>query len=115
MAEATAFVVAAHVGIDTGSYSFPYIAVWAGQQEGSSLIKQVMSRVQGIAHQVIAVSIPASRIVQAGATGVPIAPDICRAPGLNDAGRQGCSRRSSSMCSPIRRRRTLRRRDPAWT
>ena len=29
VAEATAFVVAAHQGIDTGSYSFPYIATWA--------------------------------------------------------------------------------------
>src|ERR671933_637216 len=29
VAEATAFVVAAHHNIDTGSYSFPYIATWA--------------------------------------------------------------------------------------
>ncbi len=33
VAEATAFIVAAHQGIDTGSYSFPYIATWAGQQD----------------------------------------------------------------------------------
>ncbi len=54
VAEATAFVVAAHVGIDTGSYSFPYIAAWAGREEGASVIKTVMGRVQGIAHRIIA-------------------------------------------------------------
>lgn len=53
VAEATAFVVA-HQGIDTGSYSFPYIATWAGQQDGPTLIKQVLGRVQPIAHRLIA-------------------------------------------------------------
>ena len=54
MAEATAFVVAAHAAIDTGSYSFPYIATWASRHDGPALLKQVMSRVQVIAHRVIA-------------------------------------------------------------
>ena len=54
VAEATAFIVAAHQGIDTGSYSFPYIATWAGQQDGPTLIKQVLGRVQPIAHRLIA-------------------------------------------------------------
>src|SRR5919199_5656401 len=54
VAEATAFVVAAHQGIDTGSYSFPYIATWASRQDGPALLKQVMSRVQTIAHRLIA-------------------------------------------------------------
>ena len=54
VAEATAFVVAAHEGIDTGSYSFPYIATWAGKHDGATLIKAVMVRVQAIAHQLIA-------------------------------------------------------------
>jgi antirestriction protein ArdC len=53
VAEATAFVVAAHHHIDTGSYSFPYIATWAGTQDGSALLKQVMSRVQRIAHRLL--------------------------------------------------------------
>ena len=53
VAEATAFVVAAHQGLDTGTYSFPYIAGWAGQQDGPTLIKKVMGRVQAIAHQII--------------------------------------------------------------
>ena len=54
VAEATAFVVAAHQGIDTGSYSFPYIAGWADRQDGATLIKAVMARVQQIAHRLIA-------------------------------------------------------------
>jgi hypothetical protein len=54
VAEATAFVVAAHAGIDTRSYSFPYIATWASRHDGPALLKQVMSRVQAIAHRVIA-------------------------------------------------------------
>ena len=54
MAEATAFVVAAHAGIDTGCYSFPYIATWASQHDGPALLKQVMGRVQAIAHRLIA-------------------------------------------------------------
>ena len=58
VAEATAFVVAAHAGIDTGSYSFPYIATWASRQDGPALLKQVMGRVQVIAHRVIAGSTP---------------------------------------------------------
>ncbi len=44
VAEATAFIVAAHQGIDSGSYSFPYIAAWAGRQDGTTLIKQVLGR-----------------------------------------------------------------------
>src|SRR5215212_2646539 len=54
VAEATAFIVAAHHSIDTGSYSFPYIATWASRHDGPALLKQVMSRVQVIAHRLIA-------------------------------------------------------------
>ena len=53
MAEATAFVVAAHQNIDTSSYSFPYIATWASRHDGAPLLKQVMGRVQAIAHRLI--------------------------------------------------------------
>jgi antirestriction protein ArdC len=53
VAEATAFVVAAHQGIDTGTYSFPYVAVWASRQDQPAILKQVMGRVQGIAHQLL--------------------------------------------------------------
>lgn len=53
VAEAVAFVVAAHFGLDTGSYSFPYVAWWAGKQDGTTPIKAVMGRVQTIAHRLI--------------------------------------------------------------
>lgn len=46
VAEATAFVVAAHFGLNTGSYSFPYVAFWAGKHDGATAIKSVMTRVQ---------------------------------------------------------------------
>ena len=32
IAEGAAFVVLAHVGLDTGGYSFPYVAGWAGER-----------------------------------------------------------------------------------
>lgn len=54
VAEATAFVVAAHQRIDTGSYSFPYIAMWAGTRDGPALLKQVLGCVRAIAHRLIA-------------------------------------------------------------
>ena len=45
VAEATAFVVAAHEGLDTSSCSFPYIAFWSGRDNGPALVKQVIGRV----------------------------------------------------------------------
>ncbi len=53
VAEATAFIIAAHQGIDTGGYTFPYIAAWAGTQDGPALLKEVMGRVQAIAHRLL--------------------------------------------------------------
>ena len=66
MAEATAFVVAAHHGIDTSSYSFPYIASWASRNDGPALLKQVMGRVQVIAHHLIADITPEDQRAAAG-------------------------------------------------
>lgn len=53
VAEATAFMVAAHFDIDTSSYSFPYIAHWAGKQDGTAILKRVMDRTQKIAKRLI--------------------------------------------------------------
>nr|MBA3946811.1 hypothetical protein [Herpetosiphonaceae bacterium] len=53
VAEATAFVVAAHADIDTSAYSFPYVAHWTRRQDGFALIKKVMGKVQRIAHHLI--------------------------------------------------------------
>lgn len=41
-AEATAFVVASHLGIDTSSYSFPYLVSWA-DTERNSVMKSLNS------------------------------------------------------------------------
>lgn len=49
VAEATAFMVAAHFDIDTSGYSFPYIAHWAGKKDGTEILKRVMQRTQAIA------------------------------------------------------------------
>ena len=71
VAEATAFIVAAQQGIDTASYSFPYIAFWAGKDDGAAAIKTVMARVQQIAHRIIAgilehEAMPEAAALQAG-------------------------------------------------
>src|SRR3712207_3385751 len=60
VAEAAAFIVAAQQGIATSSYSFPYIAAWAGTENGTALIRQVMERVQRIAHRLIEGITPAT-------------------------------------------------------
>jgi antirestriction protein ArdC len=53
VAEATAYMVAAACGIDTGTYSFPYIATWTAQEGGPQTIRRVMERTQRIAGRLI--------------------------------------------------------------
>jgi len=53
VAEATAFLVAAHFDMDTGERSFPYIATWASHTDGQAIIKRTMQRTQAIAKQLI--------------------------------------------------------------
>jgi antirestriction protein ArdC len=64
VAEAAAFMVAAHADLDTSAYSFPYIATWAGAEDGRDILKCVMQRTQQIAHQLIA-AIDAAKEAQA--------------------------------------------------
>ena len=52
-AEGTAFVVAAWVGLDTSSYSFAYVASWAGQKDGPALVRQVGATIQKTAAGII--------------------------------------------------------------
>lgn len=54
VAEAVAFVVNSFYGIDTTSYSFPYVAGWSVKKEGTEVIKAVMSRIQQTAHRILA-------------------------------------------------------------
>jgi len=54
VAESSAFVVLAHYGIygiDTGSYSFPYVARWA---EDKAVLRRNLAEVQGVAAGLIA-------------------------------------------------------------
>jgi antirestriction protein ArdC len=53
VAEATAFLVAAHFDIDTSAKSFPYIADWAGKKDGTEILRRVMQRTQQIAKRLI--------------------------------------------------------------
>ena len=59
-AEGTAFVVAAWAGLDTSSYSFPYVADWAGQDDGPALVRQAGAAIQRTAAQIIAALDPAA-------------------------------------------------------
>ena len=50
-AEALAFVICHYFKLDTGDYSFPYIASYAKQD--SAMIKEILNDIQVVAHQVI--------------------------------------------------------------
>lgn len=54
VAEAVAFIVTSYYGIDTTSYSFPYVAGWACKKEGAEVIKAVMTRIQQVSHRMLA-------------------------------------------------------------
>jgi len=49
--ESVAFVVCDAIGLDTGNYSFPYVARWAGGSE--DLIRDTAGRVIGCARQIL--------------------------------------------------------------
>lgn len=51
-AEATAYIVAEHIGLDTSSYSFDYIADWALGMDIKTL-SEVLAGIQNFAHQLI--------------------------------------------------------------
>lgn len=50
VAESAAYVVLSHFGIDTGGYSFGYIARWAKEVE---IVRRNLGEVQRIAHRII--------------------------------------------------------------
>ncbi len=50
IAESTAFVVMHHFGIDTGSYSFGYVATWARDRK---VLQHNLDIIQKTAHQLI--------------------------------------------------------------
>lgn len=50
VAESSAFVVLAHFGIDTGSYSFPYVATWA---QDTRVLKRNLVEIRRVASRLI--------------------------------------------------------------
>lgn len=50
IAEASAYVVLAHFGFDSGARSFPYIAVWAKER---TALREVLGTIQGVANTLI--------------------------------------------------------------
>ncbi len=50
VAESSAFVVLAHYGIDTGSYSFPYVARWA---KDNAVLRRNLAEVQKVSAALI--------------------------------------------------------------
>lgn len=50
VAEGAAYVVLSHFGLDSGAYSFPYIAAWA---EDLAILKRNLAGVQQTAHTII--------------------------------------------------------------
>jgi antirestriction protein ArdC len=44
-AESTAFVVCQVLGLETGTYSFPYVASWAGEERAETMVLQSGQRI----------------------------------------------------------------------
>ena len=53
IAEGVAFVACTALGLDAGAASFPYIAGYAGQQDGAAIITRLMDTIQKTAVQII--------------------------------------------------------------
>jgi hypothetical protein len=77
-AESVAYVVASVHGIGTDSYSFPYVAAWAGER-GAKAIAETQGRVAQAAKAIIAIS-PAEHALGGKPPGVDLATEIARQP-----------------------------------
>lgn len=55
IAEGVAFVACSAIGLDAGGYAFPYIAGYAGQQDGAAIITRLMDTIQKTASVIIEV------------------------------------------------------------
>ena len=51
VAESSAFVVMDRFGLDTGAYSFPYVAGWA---QNTDVLKRNLGEIQKVSHRLIA-------------------------------------------------------------
>ncbi|ACB54115.1 hypothetical protein cce_4767 [Crocosphaera subtropica ATCC 51142] len=52
-AESTAFLILKHFGLDSGDYSFPYVACWQEGEDAIANLRQAGTRLQKAANQVI--------------------------------------------------------------
>jgi hypothetical protein len=69
IAEASAYVVLAHFGLDSGERSFPYVAVWAHDR---TVLRGVLGTIQGVATTLI------SRVEAQNGGAMPQKPDYLR-------------------------------------
>lgn len=51
VAESAAFVVLSHYSIESGDYTFPYVAVWA---QDRTVLKRNLAAIQQVSHSIIA-------------------------------------------------------------
>lgn len=52
-AESVAFIVLDHFGLDSGDYSFGYVASWQSDKDAIAQLQKVGQRIQGAAKQII--------------------------------------------------------------
>ena len=52
-AESVAFIVLDHFGLDSGDYSFGYVASWQTDKDAIAQLQKVGQRIQGAAKQII--------------------------------------------------------------
>ena len=52
-AESVAFIVLDHFGLDSGDYSFGYVASWQTDQDAIAQLQQLGQRIQGAAKHII--------------------------------------------------------------
>jgi antirestriction protein ArdC len=69
IAEASAYVVLAHFGLDSGQRSFPYVATWA---QDRAVLRGVLGTIQGVANTLI------SRVEAQNGGAMPQKPDYLR-------------------------------------
>lgn len=94
-AESVAYLVATHHGLDTGDYSFAYIAGWAdATDDPTAALRSTAERVRGVAAQVLADPTPINRDAV-----VQVAERATRSLGLADAA-QASAGRAAGLTGP---------------
>lgn len=66
-AESVAFVVSHALGVDSGDYSFPYVATWASGEDALDLVAQSGERIARTARTLLDSLVPKVEAVAAAA------------------------------------------------